>query len=1362
MRFRIGEPIDSRVSRKIQSLQKVFSTKDGVDRGKYIELQGAVPWIRMQSGVKVTDKQSAKDYNVEPGYELAKKYVLFGANTRISADTYSPNTPDISGLPGYERSTAFDIRPKPGITSMGIRSHNRFGSLRTASVRFVCWTKEQMDAIEVLFMRPGYSVLLEWGYSKNLTVDGSSVEELNLGVDLYGVKDTADAVYEEITKKRLSNSYGYDAILGQIKNFSWSLRPDGGYDCITELISPGDLIESYKANFFLPQSDVQAALDDEIEDAQLTLKFPSVYIDSTDVPYELSIAPQVKTLYDNFLVQAKADLENAKNTFKKRLDDAILANRSQDSQPLVELWQAVIGKPGEAIAILTEDIEDEMTTVYELISMLEIAQGNSSHGDIRVDRGHTTTVIDFDGQTIYGTIKPTWYNTVSAKLASPWTDGIADLDVTLNGTANIDGGTLKADLPAGGYVALVPKDISLFQFKFLGVNGIRTYNKGGNQKRIRKYLQIVGAALALDDKWSDSPLAARPANIQTGVGPELTGLATAVWDSWYGGNNNPSNTQDTNLRNDAPMWVSLTKDPGVAYLVTEVPTDDLGYIINRKTQEYYIPAKNSPYGQDKVGAISPVAPILFLPMHYTGFDPSVATSGDLTNQEEDELRPAVIVDSYVSKLHFYLRTFVELPYAADHLLAPTPNEEFSSIFQYRTFETSKLLVALNGGEKADLPKNYKGIPSKVQNDVTSILGGSFFNEDITIYTNAVYVKLGTLLEFINKHILRSNSEYFFTFATEYEKGYEPLYFSWSDHISADPRVCILPHTVLPANLNITGYTGDGVSRILDIELNINFILEILNQYIGNDGKVSVYDFIQALLDNISRVCGGVNDLQLQFVEDSYREYKDSNGVSKYEIFRSKFHVVDRKVIAPITRQSFEQIGAKLNLFGLDSIVHDVRLESKLTPKISSMVAISAQDSPYTSGEEATGFNAINRGLVDRIFTTRYDIEKKINEEQFTEQSFEKGREWLKEQVTGVVQNLAYFYEKAATPPNAEEQIGTYENYSKFLLGLSNKFGGNTGQRATYNFIIPFELNLTLRGIAGLKVMDAFITSQDILPKTYGGRKDSPVAFLITGVEHTVDSSGWKTNLRTQIYNIDENQAYIDPFKDLNLKEDLKISAARIVLETRTVPQGPDGSGRTQPGRPSGAKGARGVGNAADVNDMPANMIDRTAGLYLDWAPVKKGYGATVTSTPLQTRTIGTRTGSHLGIDIAATTGAPVYATAAGTLKFVKEVFTDGTGGGYGLWAVYIVDGNNWSHLYGHLSGNPTNIVSGMTVKLGDTIGYIGNEGISTGPHLHYEIINSLGYKGQRTNPEYNKLQTKDPIKYLNALTSANFPDAEVY
>lgn len=96
---------------------------------------------------------------------------------------------------------------------------------------------------------------------------------------------------------------------------------------------------------------------------------------------------------------------------------------------------------------------------------------------------------------------------------------------------------------------------------------------------------------------------------------------------------------------------------------------------------------------------------------------------------------------------------------------------------------------------------------------------------------------------------------------------------------------------------------------------------------------------------------------------------------------------------------------------------------------------------------------------------------------------------------------------------------------------------------------------------------------------------------------------------------------------------------------------------------------------------------------------------------------------HPGVDLAAETGTPIYAAAAGTVIGARP------NGGYGNWIEIWHDGE-FETVYGHLAGFAPGIVEGVWVERGQLIGFVGSTGRSTGPHLHFELLQN----GVPTNP----------------------------
>jgi murein DD-endopeptidase MepM/ murein hydrolase activator NlpD len=94
---------------------------------------------------------------------------------------------------------------------------------------------------------------------------------------------------------------------------------------------------------------------------------------------------------------------------------------------------------------------------------------------------------------------------------------------------------------------------------------------------------------------------------------------------------------------------------------------------------------------------------------------------------------------------------------------------------------------------------------------------------------------------------------------------------------------------------------------------------------------------------------------------------------------------------------------------------------------------------------------------------------------------------------------------------------------------------------------------------------------------------------------------------------------------------------------------------------------------------------------------------------------------HSGVDISATSGAPIRATADGVVSYSGWTQSSGN-------VVLIEHGCGFSTAYAHNRSNAVRV--GQRMKRGEIVGYIGSTGKSTGPHVHYEVWE----KGKRINP----------------------------
>lgn len=120
---------------------------------------------------------------------------------------------------------------------------------------------------------------------------------------------------------------------------------------------------------------------------------------------------------------------------------------------------------------------------------------------------------------------------------------------------------------------------------------------------------------------------------------------------------------------------------------------------------------------------------------------------------------------------------------------------------------------------------------------------------------------------------------------------------------------------------------------------------------------------------------------------------------------------------------------------------------------------------------------------------------------------------------------------------------------------------------------------------------------------------------------------------------------------------------------------------------------------------PRKSIAIPSRMPLDNTKLTSGYG--MRNHPV----IGGRR-AHKGVDLAAPTGTPIYATADGLVSKAERFSS------YGLY-VSIEHGARLQTRFAHMSRIA--VAAGERVKKGDIIGYVGSTGRSTGPHLHYEV-----------------------------------------
>lgn len=239
----LGAPFKQDVRRQLQIRSQKRASQNLTDRDLAVQ-HGSTGWARISSGVVIKD-----------GYEKAKNNVLQGGVLSKINKGFKQKSDDslldqikygASKDSSYTKDSAQGFKPIPGIDSIEIATQNTQGTIRKTDVAFKVNSLEQLEDFERLYLRPGFSVLLEYGHSAYYDNDGNIINDVPSVVDFFGTADQ-EVVVEKIIQLQKESNYNYDAIFGLIMNFQYAFNMDGGYDCTFYIISKGSLLESILA-----------------------------------------------------------------------------------------------------------------------------------------------------------------------------------------------------------------------------------------------------------------------------------------------------------------------------------------------------------------------------------------------------------------------------------------------------------------------------------------------------------------------------------------------------------------------------------------------------------------------------------------------------------------------------------------------------------------------------------------------------------------------------------------------------------------------------------------------------------------------------------------------------------------------------------------------------------------------------------------------------------------------------------------------------------------------------------------------------------------------------------------------------------
>ena len=263
----IGAQIPSWVLKQLETRSRK-NASDSRDTDNILFVANKTAWIRLVSSI---DIQSEEDLNyfkrlvgeeyISNSTSLAKNFVLFGGTSKyLDKNSYQLRSglgrDGAYGMLGDKEIQDFGYKPMPGITSVTIDTQGKLGSVRAATINFKCWDKDQLDIIDALYFKLGFTMFLEWGHTffypnpdstKNKTPDKILSTEL-YSIDPFQTGLTKEDINIKISQNSRDAEGNYDAMLGMVTNFNFSYNQDGGFDCTLKLLGLGYLGDSIKIN----------------------------------------------------------------------------------------------------------------------------------------------------------------------------------------------------------------------------------------------------------------------------------------------------------------------------------------------------------------------------------------------------------------------------------------------------------------------------------------------------------------------------------------------------------------------------------------------------------------------------------------------------------------------------------------------------------------------------------------------------------------------------------------------------------------------------------------------------------------------------------------------------------------------------------------------------------------------------------------------------------------------------------------------------------------------------------------------------------------------------------------------------------
>jgi hypothetical protein len=1195
----IGVPFKDYVSEQLKVRALNLSQTGQRTEDNILFLANKNCWIKLTSFVTVEGGYAGNLSESTPqGTFLAENWTLFGGTSYLNKNTNPPtnnlrygieenptilNDPYLSitnnsayGLGGVSQQ---GYKIMPGITSAKIQHMGAAGSLRSATVNFYVGNKQQLDIIDMLYFRLGYSCLLEWGHTSYLDNKGK-LESNIYPIDIFDTKNiqSKEDVLFKINEKKQETNGNYDAMYGMVGNYEWNLNVDGGYDCNLKLMGLGSVIDSLKINqsFSMPNGSYKGAT------------------------------------------------QNKTNGSTQQAGTAI-TNISIPKGPVIEKNQIIYGQIGESYQLDgSETVRinyDELlgaasgsNFVYSYL-VKNISNGNSLAKPV----GKTPTNIasvNYNGELLLQKELPSSKKCLLSKTAGKFKvyDPDDKVDINLNSFTTVDfantnqsspvdiieDSAFKIELIDNKKIIKLTNDLQLkepkefvYQSGELGTDKVPTYSTATcNTLRViyeipydifNKNINIVyppysnksKALLNLDpegNRISFPALTNFYYNYLTGPYKNLTqplkyddGSLQVILN-----NIKPTN-KDNVLDISVDLTITDTKSRTAATRVqqtkafidsifegiqsTSINNKDL-YNITQLTSDNDFASKN--YEGNNLKKTFTIARIVY---SYDATKFNNPSNTEDSAPEEDLAAPAATlpttVMSNIDKFLIELRDeaaargtgggkidlydFIRDKMSTgvlDKMRVKTENEPIPLLrSEIPTDPEKRLGYFIKKGFNSEVISGEKSNVGQVPNVdfrelFTAYYAGIIDNQDQGLTSKYIYIKLGLLLYYINNSSVLYEKNDNTDTKPALKRPFVYIDFNPETnfclttkfHFSVDPSVCLIPVNISP----------DGYKKLFpNIQINDN-------------------EIFKTSLDNVSRFIntgfsdkGGLDQSRAKIMNIGVNIDHAINILQSQAKSNPESNVYLRPFIETLVADINKSLG-NINKFrvGYYDDGNTVRIYDDQYVNPSSGQTTITTDTPTLDAIPIFGKNSIARNItlktgVSTAMSNQIAISSQAGNlgalnvdassfgninSRLLDRLMRVKEEAANPATTGSVSpadesSAAIFNDHLVAVYNRQENnISNAEIAKNYYCTVANKLKANLPS-TSIKPVLPLELNVTTDGISGMSLLEGFIIPTDLLPMQYLTQGKSKVGFAIMGLDHSIEGNQWTTNIKGQMINL---------------------------------------------------------------------------------------------------------------------------------------------------------------------------------------------------------------------------------------------------